>query len=385
MSATQARPFPRPCQYQACGQQLYGAVRFCPFCAGKQDVPEPAAPPIELQIERQSEIAAATTPDLAKNTSPAPDKLPRTAAPKPQAEPLSKGSSPATRAGPARNEDDKSIFPSPAVWGLALLVILLGAFAYRMTFQGGKSAAQERKELITPEHRLKLLEDGYDCLQHKDYACAVAKAEILLDSEPRNAQAKKLLKEAKNARDSQPKENSSAEIEFKVLLENLVAAAKECVAQHDAPCVRRNIEDLANKAPSDPRLANLNYLAAKDCGELRDTSCMRLNIDELRERVPNDKHLPDLDKWLVKLEYEKARGPLDNPPAGDNAATSPSAKDSTEKPASKLMALAQQQLAHGDYETAISTANAAKVLEPDNQLIDVFIEQAKQTRDARLK
>lgn len=191
-----AAKFPVPCANSACGRELCGPVKHCPFCghAVRQAVPvatpaaSPAAP-IEVKAPEPLHFdLGAVKPAAPAAPAPAPSAAPPKAA----------AAAPSPAPGAPNN-------PGGLLKKLALsfaaLVIIAGVTSYFLS--GSKHNQQQLEQALLA---------GQQCLRAGDFNCAQDNAERVLQKDRNDPAAQSLLQRAKDGLERNRKSEESAQL-----------------------------------------------------------------------------------------------------------------------------------------------------------------------------
>lgn len=314
--SAKAAEFPVPCANSACGRELCGPVKHCPFCGesvqraapvAKASTPAPvvvpAPAPVPVPVETRG--AESLDFDIASVQSAEPPKP----APVPPA--------PAARAPVLDATPDKPGATSKILLlGLVVLTMVAGGVFYLMTSKNNQSQMEQ------------VLLDGQRCLRQKDFNCALDNAERVLQKNASNPAAISLLERAKSGLNDAQRDKDLA-----VQKEQDRKAAQE---ESD----RRKREEVAKREQLEKEKRDREELAAQD-----------------KKAAP------------PAVTTAPTPAPARQPARADTVSPSVLLRSLTE---------ARNALARKDYQSAITVAGLVLNMDPGNRQAQNIINQARQ-------
>ncbi|NND68521.1 MAG: protein kinase [Halioglobus sp.] len=199
---------------------------------------------------------------------------------------------------PARSTNLKLIVP------LVLLVIAAGAF---LGYRGLQVPAAQEEALA------ERLSAAQNCMIERDYVCAIDNARVVLSLSQGHAEASKLLQLAEEARTQEEQVGR---------LETMLRAARDCLAASDYGCVRIRVGEalaldpdnigaaaLLEQAEKTERAAGVAaYIArAEACLADGDAQCARRVLDEAADNAIPEAELYATRKQVDELAARQAR------------------------------------------------------------------------------
>ena len=322
--SAKAAEFPVPCANSACGRELCGPVKHCPFCGHAVQRAVPVVTPATPAVKPAPVETPAAEPlhfDLGAVQSAAPiPSAPAqpTAAPKVAAAPPNPApASPGNPAGLAKK----------LALSFSALLIIAGATSYYLS-----DAKQNQQDLE------QALLSGQQCLRAGDYNCAQDTAERMLQKDRSDRAAQSLLQQAKDARERDRKDRDE----------------KLARAQAEKDAAQKHAQQ---QAESDRQAREAREQAEKD------------SANQIVKAAPEPEIVP-----TAKRPTEPKAKPTPPPVVGGANQTM----------LRNTLNEANRALDRKDYQSAITVAGLVLNMDPGNRQAQNIINQARQQQSQAL-
>jgi len=351
------------CSAPACGQTLYGMVRFCPFCGTEQALAALTMPPAAAPTKPTAAAGAGATSDAKPGTTTPPESKPTEQAPR---------AKPATQAAPVSPAG-----PKPPLKG----------FAADVTPSSTQPAPEKAKRTL-PNKRVSLMIGVLFLLalialiwrshQIQDERTQQKESAEQADAKTRAArEAREDSNKAAAARDAQQRARQDAPRAQEVQRrdDQRQEAQRQEAARQEA--LRQEAQQRAAIERDAQQTAQREAQREAQRQEAAREAQRQQAADQARQRAEANQE--------SSVPVPRARpAPAPIPPApARNVAPVPDAAP-TQRLARDLLRNAREQLRNKDYNAAISTANMARGYDPDNPDIAAIVRQANEEKQRAL-